>query len=336
MVKISGGVKKMAVWQVNFLIVPESVIDGNSEDHWIGHSVIEESIQEISKCLEEGTSWSKDIRIFGKGDETCLELIYNEGILCEILVRIDLRELKKEVLESLLCFAERNHARLITESRDIIEQKMDIVIAEMKKSNAYRFVTDPYGFLDNLEKENQEISKKRAEELFNHYNGSFFFMDREGEYEEFLTYEISEDELYRWAIKLQKEHKEKMSCTIGRERLYKFDSFLEISPNYKISIPIEEILELYIRYFENTGAFTRLLVNEALLRYNEKNCNRDLTKFIKQNMELLKAEVEECIREYLSNWDSMEDGMTERKMFHRIQENLEKLGSKSIWSRLFS
>ncbi|MFT9495022.1 hypothetical protein [Anaerosolibacter sp.] len=151
----------MAIWQFGFSIVPEKALlqknigelyNVNPENFdeiisWNGYGLSEPSIEKISKTLEQNQSWSDNIKQFGLLEKTCIELFYEENRLMEVSIRLDLRDLTLDVLVAVVDFVKDNNALILTPKGVLLRPTVEDVIEEIKKSNAYSFIKNPYGFI---------------------------------------------------------------------------------------------------------------------------------------------------------------------------------------------
>lgn len=106
---------------------------------------------ELAAVLPEEKSWCSHILQYGNLEETCVELWHEDGAVEEISVRIDLRSISKQQLESVCTFAAANGMQLVCGDQvytPCVESFREIVA----QSDAHRFLTDPQGFLDALDK----------------------------------------------------------------------------------------------------------------------------------------------------------------------------------------
>ena len=131
----------MAIWQVPIFLVKKENMLKCSEKHFV------ESLDKIKKILLEEKSWSKSIKQFGSIDSTCLEISYNDED--EIILRLDLRSITKEHLETIIEFANENELDLSYEN-ELYEATLTRFKEIIEKSVAYRFVNNPGGFLGDL------------------------------------------------------------------------------------------------------------------------------------------------------------------------------------------
>lgn len=149
----------MATWQFDFSIIPKKealkkINQGNiSIAPWDGYGISVSSIKELSKEFKQTKSWSDSIKQFGSLDETCIELCFEDKRfkkLKEVSIRLDLRSLTKEKLLKVIAFISDNNAMILTQEEKLIEPEINLITGEIKKSDAYSFVKDPYGFLNRI------------------------------------------------------------------------------------------------------------------------------------------------------------------------------------------
>ena len=155
----------MAIWQFGFSVIPESepvlerFRDNNINNElsdiddirsWKGYYLSQASLEKISEFFQPTKSWSDNIRQYGNLDETCIELLYENDILIEISVRLDLRKLSQEIFSAVIDFVRVNKALILTQQGVILRPSEEDVIIEMKKSDAFSFINNPQDFLYSL------------------------------------------------------------------------------------------------------------------------------------------------------------------------------------------
>lgn len=149
----------MAVWQADFLVVPtkenssdkENCIEHNNT--WININEIETSVENVTGILIEEKSWSDDIRQFGKIDSTCLELLYDKGII-EIRCRFDLRSPRRIEFESIINFVSAIKGVFCYQSQKI-EASNSKMFEFLSHSDEARFCENPEEFIINISKHNK-------------------------------------------------------------------------------------------------------------------------------------------------------------------------------------
>lgn len=125
----------MAVWQFECNIVSIKNIE-NSNDV-VSWKNVEQPIMDIN-FLSKEKSWSQNIIQFGKVDETCIEFIFDNGIIVEILCRLDVRSLTKNTLLYLVEYVKRIDAMFLVDNL-LYPPNCDIIIEVIKKSKANQY-----------------------------------------------------------------------------------------------------------------------------------------------------------------------------------------------------
>ncbi len=109
-----------------------------------------DSINKIEQLLSRNKSWSDNVIQFGSLDETCMELIYSKRELKGVKIRIDLRNIKIDIMKSIITIINENDALMLLPNGSILEPELDYLLDEIKKSDAYRFVKNPKEFFNQL------------------------------------------------------------------------------------------------------------------------------------------------------------------------------------------
>jgi hypothetical protein len=139
----------MALWQFDCYIVPRkngiSALNGEEILSWKRSDAFSVSID----FLEKQESWSKDIIQYGKDDETCIQFLYENGMLEEIHCRLDLRSLSKKMLEEILKFVALIDGVIFCEDR-FCPPNIDNVAEMMRKSNANKFCQNPRQYFEEI------------------------------------------------------------------------------------------------------------------------------------------------------------------------------------------
>jgi len=137
----------MAIWQFSFNIVEKGFNDVKPEP--VFRKLDEQSLFKIAQFLSIGNSWSNDIVMYGNDDTTCIELLYESDKLQEVLLRLDIRTISKELLIAILDFIKHNNAKIYKE-KEIFEPTLENIINLIKKSKAYRFAKSPLEALSEI------------------------------------------------------------------------------------------------------------------------------------------------------------------------------------------
>ena len=131
----------MAIWQVALnLVKKDDYIDFSSP-------TFESSLKIIDDIFPATKSWCKTIMQYGSLDSTCLEIDTDDNEA--ISLRVDLRSISKDQLQTLCSFAKENDL-FIKYNDTIYECSFDIFLSIFKESNANRFLLDPEAFLNEI------------------------------------------------------------------------------------------------------------------------------------------------------------------------------------------
>lgn len=151
----------MAIWQFTFMIVRRENVESKTKKEiqmnldgiysWKGFFMNNESLEKLGITLEKEGSWSKNRKQYGKLDETCIELLYENNDLLEISCRLDVRSLTKAIIVNILEFIKENNSLILVDN-NIYEPTLENINKLLKASSAVKFYENPEQFLSNLSK----------------------------------------------------------------------------------------------------------------------------------------------------------------------------------------
>ncbi len=102
----------------------------------------------------EWTKKFKDGGSYGDNDTNDISIRMDEtGQLAEFSFRIDLREIDKDFFNNVLTILKDLDTLLLDRQGNLFEPTHESLTDSIKKSNAFKFVTNPTDFLDKLGKE---------------------------------------------------------------------------------------------------------------------------------------------------------------------------------------
>lgn len=166
----------MAIWQYSLLIIPEKSIGEDYKcifknnttkylpktDFFWKESDIDvlKIVTEIDKLVERA-DWSKENHYAWKGNsdnednDGHIYLDSNTNKITEFFFRVDLRKKNniKNFLHGLVKLCEQNELILINLKGEILEPKIEIIIENLKNSNAISFLKNPTAYIENLSKQ---------------------------------------------------------------------------------------------------------------------------------------------------------------------------------------
>ncbi|AQY51472.1 hypothetical protein PWEIH_14841 [Listeria weihenstephanensis FSL R9-0317] len=141
----------MAIWQFEMFILPEEQVhsgyNDRSEISWEGKSITESSKGKLEDILIRTKSWSDEIEQYGSSDGTCMEIFHDGNQVMDIHARLNLRNLTKTELLGIIDFIKENKAAILSDNGEAIPLHLVDIMAEIKKSRAYKFVRNPHGNL---------------------------------------------------------------------------------------------------------------------------------------------------------------------------------------------
>lgn len=147
----------MALWQLEFSVIPkEKIIEDtnikeiNISDLWNGYKIKESSINKVEEVLKRNKSWSEDIVQLGDVSETVIEIVYENEIIDEITCRLDLRNITKEIVETILNFIDINNLAIIVNDKIYTNITKGLLIDIVNESDTYKFINNPQKYLEEL------------------------------------------------------------------------------------------------------------------------------------------------------------------------------------------
>jgi hypothetical protein len=157
----------MATWQFDLHLLPRSKIieeyscipeqlsaeDFSAVDWWAGTALLADYESILESFLPKYASWNKNSSTWGDEDSDLIEIFFENNSPVEIFVRIDARKLGIGLLEKVSHFAKLSDCLFfLSGNRKLIEPDPLALYQEIEGSNAYKFVMNPRGFLDELGK----------------------------------------------------------------------------------------------------------------------------------------------------------------------------------------
>jgi hypothetical protein len=156
----------MATWQYDIYLVPRDAQmkvddifhrtdDGCEIDTspWWSHYDKNHALAEaLSRILPASRSWTPDIQTWGDDDGDRIDLMRSGDAIDEVYIRIDARHINNNFLSQIAALAREFDLIGVTEDQCIIELTFEVLSLKLRTSPAFRFVSDPRKFLDNLSK----------------------------------------------------------------------------------------------------------------------------------------------------------------------------------------
>jgi hypothetical protein len=127
----------MAVWQYDLTMSPTR------------ETQVSQVCEELSNRLEELSSWSEEVRTWGSMDGNRIDFLQDSD--SELFrVRIDLREPSVDFMKCVLALANRWSMTLEDDDGKGLRPNLEDLVSSIKVSEAYRFVTNPRKFLEEI------------------------------------------------------------------------------------------------------------------------------------------------------------------------------------------
>lgn len=154
----------MAIWQFSLHIVSRKDIESKyqsipeiigSDDvelltGWEQNLPLNNIYSALNRELPEGKSWSKDIKIWGDVQSHCIELLFDNGRLDELSIRIDLRDYKDSIVDLIMELSKELGGILLINNR-LFRPDPKVLLKEIKKSSADKFLENPTKYLNDLD-----------------------------------------------------------------------------------------------------------------------------------------------------------------------------------------
>jgi hypothetical protein len=110
---------------------------------------------------------------------------------------------------------------------------------------------------------------KRAKELFNYYAGNFVHMHREGELEEYRSYDISKETEMEWFKELIRTYTDQLSIR-DWDAVHSLGS---ISSNFQDKSIVENVVSFTQKNVMSSDSIVKLMYAESIIRIL-KNCRK--------------------------------------------------------------
>jgi hypothetical protein len=153
----------MAVWQVEFAVVPRRALTTAPRlplsalldtDWWIAERLPFE--RHLGAIAPSGPSWTTDLQTWGQADGNRIDLWLDRGKPARMTARVDVRRLDATFGAKLLQFARVADAVLVRRDGLVIEPTVGAFGAALRSSEAWQFAADPAAFLASYSDEADE------------------------------------------------------------------------------------------------------------------------------------------------------------------------------------
>ena len=144
----------MAIWQYDIEVVPlkklqeknisvpSRITKGQYENTFWWYNIFEPVNlgNDLNRILPRSISWCDEIRQWGNEDSTCIQLISENNKLVEFIIRLDLRYLSDDLLQSLLQVIFKYNYVLLINDLKFINPEFEDLVAEIVRSETYKII----------------------------------------------------------------------------------------------------------------------------------------------------------------------------------------------------
>lgn len=148
--------RAMAVWQVDFAIVPRRALAGTTRvslpqlldaDWWSAERLPSGYSQQLATIAPVGSSSTAERQAWGQEDGNRVEVWFERGTPVRVLARVDVRRLDAKFGAMLLQFARSADAVLVRRDGLVIEPLVGAFGAALRSSTAWQHASDPAAHL---------------------------------------------------------------------------------------------------------------------------------------------------------------------------------------------
>lgn len=117
---------------------------------WDGAGDTQGVVSDLSKLLPSIPSWSPSIASWGESDGDRIDISCFDGSLDGILVRFDARVMTAGFISPVTQIARARSLLFLTEDQHVLRPSYPELVAALRRSTSFEYVTDPVGFLTRL------------------------------------------------------------------------------------------------------------------------------------------------------------------------------------------
>jgi len=146
----------MAVWQVDFAIVPRRALGQNPRalvseildtDWWRAERLPAGYSQQLTSIAPAGSSGTPERQTWGEEDGNRVDVWFENGQATRMTARVDARRLDAKFGAMLLQFARVANAVFVRSDGLVVEPLVGAFGAALRSSHAWKYVVDPAAFL---------------------------------------------------------------------------------------------------------------------------------------------------------------------------------------------
>ena len=146
----------MAVWQVEFAIVPRRVLEAGSRpaltgvmdtDWWSTERLPSDYARHLTAVAPSASAGAAELQTWGDEDGNRVDVWTENGRATRMTARVDVRRLDARFGAMVLQFARVANAVLVRRDGLIVEPTVGAFGAALRSSQAWRYASDPAAFL---------------------------------------------------------------------------------------------------------------------------------------------------------------------------------------------
>jgi hypothetical protein len=154
----------MATWQCDFQLILDSWLRANygempvslpdeilaDEDWWQTGSLSNDYAAQLSIFAPRTKSWSENLEMYGAEDGNCVQVLRDKGNIVSVSMRFDLRQIDQQFMTGAILFAHEQQCHWVDFDGKIVASEQTQFLGALKKSRAYRFVSDPHKYFEEI------------------------------------------------------------------------------------------------------------------------------------------------------------------------------------------
>lgn len=146
----------MAVWQVEFAIVPRRGLAATlraplsqilDADWWTDQPLPVGYSQQLAAIAPVGPSWTAELQTWGEQDGNRVDVWFENGRAARMIARVDVRRLDARFGAMLLQFARIANAVFVRDDGLVVEPLVGAFGAALRTSSAWQYASDPLAYL---------------------------------------------------------------------------------------------------------------------------------------------------------------------------------------------
>jgi hypothetical protein len=156
----------MAVWQVNFHVVPRRALPATSQalaravaddtDWWATATFPPDYAARLAAVAPVARSSTDELETWGSEDGNRVDVWSDGGRVQRVMVRVDVRRLDSKFGAALIHFVRSAGAVLVRADGLLVEPIINAYAGALRGSDAWRFASDPMTFLASQSDDDRE------------------------------------------------------------------------------------------------------------------------------------------------------------------------------------